>query len=51
MSEELQLFKRCFVFYSSQIEFFYQANRKSQIVDNTSVPIPGEQASHVTWKS
>lgn len=45
----LYFIKRWFVFYSSQMEFFYQAGRKLQTVENASVSIP-EILLRVPWK-
>ena len=41
--------KRWFTFYSSQIEFVYQAGRQLQEVDNANTPIP-EILLYVPWR-
>ena len=40
--------KRWFTFYSSQIEFVYQADRQLQEVDDANTPIP-EILLYVPW--
>lgn len=41
--------KRWFTFYSSQIEFVYQAGRQLQEVDDANTPIP-EILLYVPWR-
>ena len=45
----LYYIKRWFAFYSSQIDFFYQAGKQLQRVDNTETPIP-EILLSVPWR-
>ncbi len=45
----LYYIKRWFIFYSSQTDFFYQAGKKIQKVDNANTPIP-EILLSVPWR-
>lgn len=45
----LYYIKRWFVFYSSHTDFFYQAGKKIQEVENSSIPMP-EILNCVPWR-